>query len=364
VVHRESVQALLSSLTLPFTLKRRYQVSSIIGVGAIAYLLLAHDIERERNVVVKLYRQHLTDDVAKRMHLSEIKALSLLKDPRVPELLDHGEIKGRPYVIMEFLEGRSLSQVERREVAERHLTREIILQVLECVAHMHSRGIIHADIKPSQILFNDIVRVIDFGSSLLSGSGRMEDPARFLAGTPGYLAPEAMEFKLGEFTDIYSVGCVLAYLLTGNPRSRRILDYYLRGLQSWLPIVVKATAPVEKRYRTVAEFKEDIQNRNRLRMPMFVRGANLFELAQDLVTIGRTGHIRIDDDLVSRVHARIIRSPSGAFVLENLGTNGTFVFENDGFHEIERYNLNDGDVISILPPGSGVRNYLFTFRER
>jgi serine/threonine protein kinase len=365
--NRANTPDLSPPLPLPFVLKQRFQVSHAIGVGSIASLFLAIDLSTNRNAVVKLYRPGLASDIAKGMHNSEVEALRLLKNPHIPELLDYGEIAGTLYVVMEFLEGRSLSHL-RGSIVGSKLLREANLQLLECIGYMHSKGVIHADIKPSQIVLDDLFRLVDFGSCIRIGDPRApKSVPNFLAGTPGYLAPEAMKFNFGPFTDIFSVGCVLAYLITGNPRSRGRLEYLSRGFRDWLPIINKATAQIDNRYRTAVEFKQDIQNIHRLRVPCLGRGEELFELTDDVVTIGRAGDIRIQDIMVSRVHAKITRNESGRFTLENLGTNGTYVFVGDSYKEIELYDiydLNDGDVISILPPHSRIQNYLFTFRER
>lgn len=174
-----------------------------------------------REVAVKLLRNEWCDEprVVERFR-AEAAAAATVEHSNVIEVYDFGEARGRPYLAMELLRGCSLRQ--RLDSGLRPTTRvavDLCKDVLDGLAAAHAAGVVHGDVKPSNIILHprdgrEIVKLIDFGaaSPTVGATIDVED----LVGTPGYLAPELVEGRSGAAADLYAVGAVLFELLFGS----------------------------------------------------------------------------------------------------------------------------------------------------
>jgi len=198
----------------------RYRLLGLLGSGGMAEVWEALDERLGRKVAVKfLHPRALPPD--RERFLLEVRALSRLFHPGIVQVLDLGEEEGRPYFVMELVEGgsfESLGPFEESEEGERIL--EAAAQVTEALAHLHRAGILHRDLTPKNILLTreGHPKVMDFGLAYLLQESQRLTRTGFTLGTPLYMAPEqAKGLPLTPKADLYSLGAVLYRTLTGRP---------------------------------------------------------------------------------------------------------------------------------------------------
>lgn len=172
----------------------RYVVLRALGSGGMGLVYEAHDTKLDRNVAIKLLRDERTDEADRVALLHEAKALARLSHPNVVAVFDRGFVDGRPYIVVERVEGENLS---RWLTSRRRPWREVLRRFLQAgrgLAAIHRAGLIHCDVKPSNMIVDvrGRVRIIDLG--LASIGSEMEPGGNPVAttGTPGFLAPEQL----------------------------------------------------------------------------------------------------------------------------------------------------------------------------
>jgi len=199
-----------------------YRVAGSIGAGAMGVVYLAVDVRLSRPVALKLIREQLDQPGFKVLFREEARAMALVNHPNVVTIYSFGEHEGRPYLAMEFVQGRSLDRLldDRREL-DLALALTLIDQACLGLRAIHEAGAVHRDLKPSNLLVDlqNRLRICDLG---LATSYRDGTAHREIVGTPGYIAPEII---LGQSdatprSDVYSLACVAYELLTGHPPFR------------------------------------------------------------------------------------------------------------------------------------------------
>jgi eukaryotic-like serine/threonine-protein kinase len=199
----------------------RYRVDGLLGSGAMGEVYRAYDPIIDRPVAIKLVRPELSagSDAEQWMQRfrREARAAGRRFHPNIVAILDFGDDNGVPFLAMEYVEGRSLDAViKTSSPIESGRSVTVISQVLSALGFAHQNGIIHRDVKPSNILIleNDDVKVADFGIARI-------DTSEFtivgdLLGTPAYMAPEQFSgTPVDERTDLFAVGVILFEMLTG-----------------------------------------------------------------------------------------------------------------------------------------------------
>lgn len=182
----------------------------------------AHDLTLNRSVALKLLPTRLArNEVCVQRFLREGRAAARLSHPNIVQIYAVGRANGRYYIAMELAKGATVAELIRREGAVPPETAlEISLQVAEALRESHSRGIIHRDVKPGNIIVNEQnhVKVVDFGlARTVEPEGRVR-PVGTCPGTPVYMSPEHVRGEaLDGRTDIYSLGITLFEMLTGKP---------------------------------------------------------------------------------------------------------------------------------------------------
>ncbi len=198
-----------------------YRIEEQLGSGGMGMVYRAHDTRLERTVALKLLNPSLTADPKARARLlREARTASALNHPHVSTIYDVGEADGETFIAMEFVEGRPLSDL----VGNHELTSEKVLlygaQISDALAHAHGRGIIHRDLKSSNIMItpDGRAKVLDFGlakrfedtssEETISGeSATLEEP---IAGTLHYMAPEVLKGEAADArSDLWSLGVLL-----------------------------------------------------------------------------------------------------------------------------------------------------------
>jgi hypothetical protein len=197
----------------------KYTVEKELGQGGFGIVYLALDPDTGQPVAIKRLRAEGDPDLLKRFQ-SEIRTTASLRHKNIVIIHASGEEAGDPYLVMEFLEGQTLKQVidGRRPLSLLDKVR-IMTQVAEGLAYAHSRGVVHRDVKPENIMLlpDDNVKIMDFGIALGPERTTKVTQTGGIIGTPPYFAPEQLEgYKANEQTDIFSYGDVYYELLSGS----------------------------------------------------------------------------------------------------------------------------------------------------
>jgi serine/threonine-protein kinase len=198
----------------------RYTVERELGQGGMAVVFLARDLRHDRKVALKVLRPEISAEIGAERFLREIKLAAGLNHPHILPVYDSGESEGMLFYVMPTMEGRSLRE---RLDAERQLPLEEALRITREVAtaldYAHRNKVIHRDIKPENILFHEgNAMVADFGIGKALSSTATVTQTGLAIGTPAYMSPEQAsgETEIDGRSDIYSLGCVLYEMLTGE----------------------------------------------------------------------------------------------------------------------------------------------------
>ncbi len=210
--------------TLPAVLDGRYRLERRLGVGGMAVVQLAHDTVLDRPVAVKLLADRFgSDEELRERFLREGRFAAKLSHPHVVGVFDTGEEDGRPYIVMEYVEGATLAEeLERRRTFAPDAVAELGRQACAGLGHAHAAGLVHRDVKPQNLLLrtDGLLKVADFGIAR-GGVGGTITQVGTLLGTAAYMAPEVARGEPATAAaDIYSLGAVLYELLTGVPPRR------------------------------------------------------------------------------------------------------------------------------------------------
>src|ERR1041384_443586 len=233
-------------MDVPQLIAGRFRIEREIGTGGMGTVYLATHLGLERPVAVKIIRREFAGDadVADRF-LREARTMAKLHHPNAAMIFDAGNLPdGRHFIVMEFVEGETLSQALAREgrFSATH-TVHIATQICDVLEEAHRLGIVHRDLKPSNILLGKRgVCVLDFGvakvlaSSAESTATHASTGSGQLVGTPRYMSPEqCLGQRVGARSDLYSLGVLVYEMLAGRPP-------FVDPLQSAL-LVKQATAP-------------------------------------------------------------------------------------------------------------------------
>lgn len=212
-------------------LNDRYEVGELIGRGGMADVHQGRDLRLGRRVAIKLMRPDLARDPQFQSRFRrEAHSSAALNHPNIVSVFDTGDIRLEdtahhgvmcPFLVMEFVDGQTLRELQRRGEVDPESAARWMRGVLEALDYSHSQGIVHRDIKPANIMVTrgDVVKVMDFGiARALADSAATMTQTQAVVGTAQYLAPEqARGEKVDARSDLYSAGCVLFELLTGRP---------------------------------------------------------------------------------------------------------------------------------------------------
>ena len=258
----------------------RYEIVKSIGEGGMANVYLAYDTILERNVAVKVLRGDLADDEKfVRRFQREALSASSLSHPNIVEMYDVGEDNGSFYIVMEYIDGKTLKQLVKRRG---HLTVDeaidVMLQLTDGLSHAHDSYIIHRDIKPQNIMIleDGMAKITDFGIAMAINASELTQ-TNSVMGSVHYLPPEQAAGKGSTIkSDIYSLGILFYEMLAGTMpfRGETAVEIALKHIKDPMPsirkvnqkvpqsvenIILKCTAKNPKnRYNNVRELHDDI----------------------------------------------------------------------------------------------------------
>jgi serine/threonine protein kinase len=195
----------------------RYLLGPVIGRGGGADVFRAEDTRTHRPVAVKVLRSATTDDL--RRFEREAKTLSRLDHPAIVRMCDRGDHDGVPYLVLDLIEGEPLSDVVRRGPLPEDDVVRIGGVLAGALAHAHALDVVHRDVKPGNVLFDESgnVHLTDFGIARLTDVSAITSSG-LVIGTAAYLAPEQVRGEGARpASDVYALGLVLIEALTGSP---------------------------------------------------------------------------------------------------------------------------------------------------
>jgi eukaryotic-like serine/threonine-protein kinase len=203
------------------TLDGRYRVLRRIADGGMATVYLAVDERLDREVALKVMREHLTHDESFVTRFRrEARSSASLSHPNVVAVFDQGEDDGHIFLAMEYVPGQTLRDVMREEgLLSPRAALDVLDPVLQALAEAHSKGLIHRDVKPENVILNDngTVKVADFGLARAVTSQTVTSTQGVLLGTVAYLSPEQVERGIADArSDVYAAGLMLFEMLTGT----------------------------------------------------------------------------------------------------------------------------------------------------
>ncbi len=201
----------------------RYEIVDFIGSGAMADVYRTHDPEINRSAALKLLKKdHLVDQEYLNRFIKEAKAAGALTHPNIVTVYDVGKIDDSPYIMMELLEGCTLTEfLQNNNKLSIKMLLNISMQIASALDYAHNQGVVHRDIKPDNIIFHEqqgSVKIADFGIARFGDSEAKEKTqAGMILGTPRYMSPEQAKGEtIDGRSDLFSLGVILYELLTGH----------------------------------------------------------------------------------------------------------------------------------------------------
>lgn len=273
------------------TLAEKYFVESLIGSGATSRVYRAEHTQMKRPAAIKILKSNLISDEQSKLRFDqEARAVSSLAHPNLVTIYDVGVApRGEPYIIMEFLEGESLTDILERvghlEIGE---ALRIFIQATDALIHAHKRGVIHRDLKPSNLMLvetdagDTAIKIVDFGLAklkTLTGEQQKLTKTGEVFGSPIYMSPEQCTGKNVDVrTDIYSLGIVMYQSFTGRPPflGKNSIDVIRKQLKDPVPTFREANPDLslpreiesivfktlhknpDERYQTMQQLHDDL----------------------------------------------------------------------------------------------------------
>lgn len=263
------------------TLKNRYFITSLIQEGGMSYVYLAEDTINKKQVAVKIMKDEtFSDPLNVARFQREARACASLRHSNIVEIYDIDDYKGKPYIIMEYVESKSLKDLlVTRGVFTQLEACDIIYQLADALMHAHEHGVIHRDIKPQNVMmqYDGGVKLLDFGIATITDAPNITQKD-MVVGSVHYMAPEVLKGKgSSPRSDIYALGITFFELLTGKQpfTDNTPVNIAMKQIEQPLPSVRKFRSDInpkiekiinkacqkkpENRYQSMKALKHDLQ---------------------------------------------------------------------------------------------------------
>ncbi len=296
-----------------------YELLQEVGRGGMGVVFRARQISLDRFVAVKMIlRGRLASELDLNRFLSEASATARLQHPNIVPVYEVGDIDGRPFFSMKFIDGVTLGDrmvdgpLPEREAAE------VVATIARAVGFAHRQGVVHRDLKPSNILIDGegVPMVSDFGLAKRFGVENDLTRSGVVVGTPSYMSPEQASGRrenVGPASDIYSLGCVLYHALTGRP------PLVAESMMELVMLVLEQDPTPPRALRPRLDRDLEMIVIRCLQKPIDLRYETAEDLADDLEAFLRDEKVAAGSGRFMQVVARLFRETHHAAVLENWG---------------------------------------------
>jgi serine/threonine-protein kinase len=231
-----------------------YRLGERLGEGGMGTVYKVEHAMLGREYALKVLRAKVVEaaETAAQRFLREARAAARVRHPNIVDVFDFGHFPdGRPYFVMELCEGESLLDLVRRQTLQPSVVVQVARQIATALAAVHDRGVIHADVTPSNVLVTGNspihVTLVDFGLAAIAGEGIKEEESDFVLGTPAYISPEQLHgLAATDRSDQYGLGCVLFELLTGHPPyvHASVRELCMMHIQAPVPVPISPYGPL------------------------------------------------------------------------------------------------------------------------
>lgn len=275
---------------------QRYKIISELGKGGMSDVYEARDVIFRREVALKIIKYENAKRIDNLIRFqNEARFSAAFNHPNIVKIYDYGEYNNLPYIVTEYVKGQTLRDVlDYKRCFSLNESCSIMLQLCDALIEVHSKNIVHRDIKPQNVYYasDGEIKLGDFGISVLLGSGMNVNENKKVMGTAQYLAPELVYGEKATFqSDIYAMGITFFELLTGrvpfdgkNPHDVAVMQVEKEvpsplTINPDLPkeveyIVFKAVNKnLDERYKSVNDMKKDILSLYKNKKIMRKRGS-------------------------------------------------------------------------------------------
>lgn len=275
---------------------QRYKIISELGKGGMSDVYEARDVIFRREVALKIIKYENAKRIDNLIRFqNEARFSAAFNHPNIVKIYDYGEYNNLPYIVTEYVKGQTLRDVlDYKRCFSLNESCSIMLQLCDALIEVHSKNIVHRDIKPQNVYYasDGEIKLGDFGISVLLGSGMNVNENKKVMGTAQYLAPELVYGEKATFqSDIYAMGITFFELLTGrvpfdgkNPHDVAVMQVE-KEVPS--PLTINPDLPKEveyiifkavnknlgERYKSVNEMKKDILSLYKNKKIMRKRGS-------------------------------------------------------------------------------------------
>ena len=305
-------------LTLP-TIIGDYELLEEVGRGGMGVVFRAQQISLDREVAVKMIlRGRLASDSDLKRFLDEAAATARLEHPFIVPVYEVGDIDGRPFFSMQFVEGETLAERVAHGPMPPREAAKLIAEVARAVEFAHQEGILHRDLKPSNIMItpDQTPIVMDFGLAKRVGADMDMTRSGMVVGTPAYMSPEqagGRRSMVGPATDVYSLGCLLYCALTGRP------PFVAQSPMELVMLVIEQDPTPPRALRPTIDRDLEMIVVRCLQKPIDLRYESAGALADDLEAYLADERVSARSGHFNQVVARLFRDTHHAQVLENWG---------------------------------------------